>query len=105
MDRDPLPREELPVDPDSPVGRGCRDGSRVREGRPQRPRRRHGREIGTRVLAGQAWNYVRGATNASSRALRRWSIEHRSREALMRRVIRKAAEVVTVSAGRYRELA
>jgi hypothetical protein len=45
------------------------------------------------------------ATNAASRALKHWNVGQRPREALMKRVIRRVAEVVTISAGLYRELA
>ena len=46
-----------------------------------------------------------GATCAAERALRQWSVEQRPQETPMKRVIQKVAEVVTVSAGLYRELA
>jgi len=64
-----------------------------------------GRKLGHRFGPGKLRNPPPPATKRSSQALREWSAQRVARENLMKRVIRKAAEVVTVSAGLYRELA
>jgi len=76
----------------------------VRDGR-RGPEDAMGGRLGHGFGPGKLGNTSRGATKAASRPLRSWSVQHRPRETLMKRVIRKAAEVVTVSAGLYRELA
>ena len=80
------------------------DRERVRDGR-RGPEEAMGRRLVYGLGPGKLGMTSVGATKAASRALRGWSVEQRPRETLMKRVIRKAAEVMTVSAGLYRELA
>ena len=79
--------------------RGC-----VRDGR-RGPEEPMSWRLGYTPRSGKLGNGSLGATNGGLRSPRGWSGTYRPRETVMKRVIRKATEVVTVSAGLYRELA